>query len=77
MSKISYIIFLGVLVFLAPFTAFPSAWKTVFYVVAGFLIAVIGSLCRKENRAKALPKDFQAPAVSSSFVENNHSIQNN
>ena len=77
MSKISYIIFLGVLVFLVPFTAFPSSWKTVFYVIAGFLIAVIGSLCRKENRAREMKTDFQASSASGSFVENNHSVPNN
>jgi len=77
MSKISYIIFLGALVFLAPFTYFPSTWKTVFYIIAGFLIVVIGSICRKENRARSVQKDLPTPAMSGSFVKNNHPASNN
>lgn len=76
MSKISYIIFLGALVFLAPFTAFPSAWKSIFYVMAGLLIVILGSLCRKENRAREPKKDFPSPTPAGTFVENHHSDEN-
>lgn len=77
MSKISYIIFFGALVFLAPFTAFPSVWKSIFYVVAGLSVVVLGSLCRKENRVREPQKDFSSPIPTETFVENHHSGESN
>jgi len=71
MSKKSTIILLGILVFLAPFTGFPSSWKFIFYIIAGLLVAILGSLMKGDNDQSVL--NSISPAEHSNdqtFVEN-------
>lgn len=48
MTKEMWLIVLGILAVVVPYTGFPGVWKTVFFVVAGITIAAIGFLLRGE-----------------------------
>jgi hypothetical protein len=49
MSKAAAIVILGFIVAFLPFTGFPNDVKTVFAVLAGFLIMALGFLARQER----------------------------
>jgi hypothetical protein len=66
MSKQRTIIVLGVIVALIPYSGFPSSWKTIFFLLCGIGIVVLGYQLDKE--IKRLNKDTEGGLTS--FVDN-------
>lgn len=60
--------FLGIFIFLIPFTGFPSSWKSAFVIVSGIALIAMSvkiSLPKKHNRGRA-----KREKVTPVFVEN-------
>lgn len=60
--------FLGIFIFLIPFTGFPSSWKTAFIVISGLVLMFMSvkvSLPKKNIRSR-IKKEKVTPV----FVEN-------
>ena len=68
MSRESMLIVLGALVVLSPFSGFPLAWLTWFYLFAGLLTAAIGATLRlrriRRARKAAMSHEAPTPAIS-------------
>ena len=61
MSREMSIIVLGILVIVIPYTGFPSPWRTLFLVLAGAAIAIIGFLLRGQTLSKPQKKTEHHP----------------
>jgi len=70
MSKETSILALGVWVFILPFLGVPGSWRTVFLVLSGIAIVILGFLLRGEAMAKG-PRIHRGRGhhSSHSFVE--------
>jgi len=70
MSKQTSIIVLGVWVLIVPYLGVPGSWRTVFLVLSGAAIAILGFLLRGEATAKGLSAHkTRSGRTSHSFVE--------
>lgn len=60
--------FLGVFIFLIPFTGFPSSWKSAFIIISGIVLVSLSvkiSLPKKNSRVRS-----RKEKVTPVFVEN-------
>lgn len=72
MSKNSFIFLLGILIATLPATGFPSAWKTVFYVIMGIAVSIVALLLRKEANSLRKALKGREHTITDSFVQNSH-----
>lgn len=66
MSRDMTLIAVGLLVIVIPYTGFPSAWRTLFLVVCGAIVAIIGFLMRGQTLSN---KPQKKPEQHASFQE--------
>ena len=63
MSKEMGVILLGLWVVIVPYLGVPESWRTVFIILAGIAIAVIGLLLRGETLARGVSEHKHQPFV--------------
>lgn len=61
MSREMSVIVLGLLVIVIPYTGFPSTWRTLFLLLVGAAIVVIGFLLRGQTLSKPQKKTEHHP----------------
>lgn len=66
MSKEMGIIVLGLWITISPYLGVPSSWRTVFMIVVGLAIVILGFLLRMESLAQRGKRSEHRP-----FAENN------
>lgn len=66
MRKERTLFIIGLWIIVLPFTGFPSFWRTIFFVITGFLLVYLAYLFYMEAKAR-MPKD---ETVSKAFVDN-------
>jgi hypothetical protein len=70
MHKGTTVILLALAVALMPFLGFPSSWKIIFYVVAGFGIAIFSFLDKKEILENVQTVGWKEDNQTDVFVQN-------
>jgi hypothetical protein len=70
MSRNKIIFIIGIVVLIMPFLGFPSAWKTIFYIIAGAILVIIAIHGHIRRRSRA-PLMESREVVTEVFVETN------
>lgn len=58
---------IGILLLMMPFLGFPSSWKTVFYIVVGFILIIMAVLGHIRRRSPMI--DERQQVVTEVYVE--------